>query len=168
MAGADDASFMLATVSDVSSRLEDELDEHQLGMVAEYIGDASDSARHYGSGKWMSDNCPRVVRRIVAAAVARFMRNPDGLTQSRAADETLAWEDPDRGPEFTDEEIARIRKQAAIPMRRPNQGFSTAQFSAWGDRRDSETIYTPWGTGDSKPFPFIQINDSQGLYRWED
>ena len=87
------SDIALAVSADVTSRIEGEVTAQMLVMIEAKIDDASDLARHYGSEAWTILTAPPRVKRIVAAVVALFMNNPTGLSQSRAADETLAWQD---------------------------------------------------------------------------
>lgn len=154
----------LASLDDVTRRLEEEPTERMLTMMAEYIADASDQARDIGLNSWTIENVPTPVRRVVAAAVARFMRNPDALETSRAADETLAWQDSSNRPEFEPEEVARIERHAMIatPVA---PSFGTVDTSLYGKRPTQDTVYVPWGDQANKPFPWIAINDPNGYYR---
>lgn len=88
----------LTTVESVTRRLEGEATPEMLVMIEEYLEDASDQAMYYGEREWTELTTPQAVKRIIANAVARFMRNPEGLAQSRAGDETMAWQDvPEAG-----------------------------------------------------------------------
>lgn len=102
----------LTTVEAVTKRLEGEVTPEMLVMIGEYLEDASDQAIYYGEREWTDATAPAAVKRIVANAVARFMRNPDGLAQSRAGDETMAWQEiPEAGSVyFTRQEIERIQR----------------------------------------------------------
>lgn len=155
---------VLANVEDVTVRLPEEPDERTLAHIAVALEDASDAARDYGSQGWNAENCPNPVRRIVAAAVARYIRNPDGFDQSRAADETVGWGDDvvSNRIEFSDEEIARLRRWGT-----PYQpGFGSFGVVAWGSGPVRDTVFVPWGPHDgSKPFPLIAINDGRGEFR---
>lgn len=83
----------IATITELQSRLDWTLDTGEQSVAAAALADLSDDARFYGSARWDSDTAPRQVKSIVLRAAARFMRNPDGYTQSRAGDETLMWSD---------------------------------------------------------------------------
>ncbi|WJN62634.1 head-tail joining protein 1 [Streptomyces phage phiScoe10] len=81
-----------ATLEDLKARLDWELDEDEARIAGGALEDASDLAAHYGRN-WAEDTAPRLVRTLVLKAASRYMKNPDGYTQSRAGDETLAWND---------------------------------------------------------------------------
>lgn len=84
----------LATVDELQARLDWVLDAGEQGVAEGALEDLSDDARFYGASSWTDDLvAPRQVKSLVLRAAARFMRNPDGYTQSRAGDETLAWAD---------------------------------------------------------------------------
>lgn len=144
----------LATAQDVTNRLEEEPTERMLAMIGEYLEDASDVARYHGLGTWNELTVPNAVRRLVASAVARFMRNPDNFAQNRAGDETVGWHDRGDIDWFTQQELDRIARMAT-PTSLP--GFGTIQMQAgtnghWRDRGDAEYV-SPAGGG--KPFPFF-------------
>ena len=152
----------LATAEDVIRRLEEEPTERMQQMIEEYLEDASDTARFYGSQDWTDEECPAEARRIVAAAVARYIRNPDGFTQSRAADEMLGWNETDEpgAIKFTANEIARLQRLAPLPM----ASMGTIQVSAWGSGSAPRDEYVPWA-GTNTPFPFIAYNDPLRVWK---
>lgn len=102
----------LTTVESVTKRLETEITPELLVMIGEYLEDASDQAIYHGEREWTDTSAPAAVKRIVANAVARFVRNPDGFATSRAGDETLAWQEmPEAGAVyFTKAEIERLQR----------------------------------------------------------
>ena len=147
----------LTTVEEVVKRLDDEMDDKLEMMIEAGIEDASDEARDFGSPSWDADNVPLKVGRMVAVAVARWIRNPGGYVQSRAGDETLNWmEDPDGGkPHFTQDERERLAKIGTphIPE------FGSFEITAYSSMvpRDSD-IRVPWGdTGTT--FPLFRAGD---------
>ncbi|MEU5433825.1 hypothetical protein AB0G73_10650 [Streptomyces sp. NPDC020719] len=74
------------------------------------------------------------MKTLVLKATARYLRNPNGYTQSRAGDETLAWSDAhgrDAGTVyFTREEM---RLLAELAGRKPT--LTSVTVSAWGTSR---------------------------------
>ncbi|MFE7463100.1 hypothetical protein ACFU6R_03210 [Streptomyces sp. NPDC057499] len=81
-----------ATIEDLRGRLDWTLDADEERIAANALEDAADLAAHYGRD-WPEDTAPRMVRTLTLKAATRYMRNPDGYVQSRAGDETLAWND---------------------------------------------------------------------------
>lgn len=142
-----------ASIEDVKARLEEEPTPAMIRMIEAGLEDASDMAIFYGAS-WGEMSCPDPVRRIVARAVARWIRNPDGFEQSRAADETLVWAEPTRDVEFTPEEIARIRAlgRPVVPK------YAAAPISPYGSREPGEggAVYVPTSSG--SPYPFLVGN----------
>ena len=135
-------STALCTVADVLKRLGDlDLPEGEIGMIEEYIEDASDAARDYGRPEWSALSAPRPAIRMVALAVARFMRNPDDFATNRASDETLAWHDRDRIDWFTEQEIARLARYGKPVL----AGFGSIQMVAYGHRRQPTDRFVQWG-----------------------
>ncbi len=151
----------LATVEDVTKRLEDEITAQMLVMIAEKIEDASDLARYHGSEAWTALTVPKRASRIVAMAVARYMANPSGLSQSRAADETLVWQDRPTVAEvyFTDIEIERLERlgKPVLPK------FGSIQFTAfqskWHPYQDSLIPIA----GGGKMFPYLTEDEVRRL-----
>jgi hypothetical protein len=174
----------LATLDEVTDRLEDALDADGERVARAALEDASDLARYYAGIDWAdADSAPRIVRTFVLRAVVRLMKNFEGNTQSRAGDETLAWAggNPDEAGvvKFTSSEIAQLR--ALGGQQAPT--LQTSGMSAWGTsrtrrlnakyrhRRLSEecepyltgydpyaaldTGYSPVAGSTEKPFPFF-------------
>lgn len=145
----------LATLDELTARLDWTLDDDEVRAAPGYLEEASDLARAYGRSWPTAASAPRLVRNTVLAAVRRFMRNPEGYTQSRAGDETLAW--TDLGDEagsiyFTEREIKLISGFAS------KAGLSTAGVTAWGPQKRREVGFVPVDyAGD--PFPMFASED---------
>ncbi|MEU2854145.1 hypothetical protein [Streptomyces syringium] len=121
-----------ATLAELKGRLDWELDEDELRIAASALEDASELAASYGRD-WPEATVPRLVKTLVLKSASRYMRNPNGYTQSRAGDETLAWSEAhgrDAGSVyFTREEI---RLLAELGGRKPT--LASAPVSAWGTK----------------------------------
>lgn len=107
---------MLCTPAGVRKWLDIDLPEDADGMIEQAILIGSDLARDLGDPRWTDATVPAPVTRVIEAAVARYVRNPDGYTQSRSADEGLGWMDnPDAGTVyFTEAEEQRILRHAGV------------------------------------------------------
>jgi len=121
-------------------------------LMDEAIADASDQAKAYGSKHWTTSNVPHAAQRIIAVAVARYLRNPDGFVRSTAADETVEWQANQTSGEvyFTDEQKARLAALAADGVSvTPANTIRSVGLYAWSDRprrrhyRDVEAWYGP-------------------------
>ena len=148
----------LASVDELKTKLEWDLDPGEERAAESALEELSDEARFHGSAAWEDEfKTPEMVRRIVLKAAARWMRNPDGYTQSRAGDETVAWSDKGDGAgsaQFTDREIEMLKVLAnkstlhSVPMR------------AWDSKELPETGYVPVDSshveGKSPDFPFFR------------
>ena len=152
------SSTPLTSVEKVVARLEGGVADGVEAMIEEYIEDASDQARHYGNPAWSSVSCPDPVRRIVAMAVARFIRNPDAFAQSRAGDETLGWQELPSDfvgtVYFTESEIERLQRFGAAYV----PAFGTMKMNAYTTRQGSPPRWGPvthWGTDWGRPFPLF-------------
>lgn len=150
----------LATVLELQARLDWVLDdETEYGVAEGAIADLSEDARFYGSDDWDSTNAPRQVKSLVLRAAARFMRNPDGYTQSRAGDETLTWADQgvNAGTAFFS---AKEQLMLATIAGDDVSGFYSVPMEAWGPSRPSGPGYVPVDgagfAGTPKPFPFYE------------
>lgn len=141
----------LTTVEAVTKRLEGEITPEMEVMIEEYLEDASDQAIYYGEREWTEVTVPASVARIVANAVARFMRNPDGLAQSRAGDETMAWQDiPEAGAVyFTRQEIERLQRIGNPRL----ATFGTFSVVAHGNTPPATDLMRPINGG--KPMPIL-------------
>ncbi|KOG26816.1 hypothetical protein [Streptomyces viridochromogenes] len=119
-------------MDELKGRLDWELDEDELRIAAGALDDASELAATYGR-EWPEETVPRLVRTLVLKAAARYLRNPNGYTQSRAGDETLAWSDAhgrDAGTVYFTREEIRLLEDLAGRKR----GISSVVVSAWGTK----------------------------------
>ncbi|RPF45738.1 hypothetical protein EDD96_2302 [Streptomyces sp. Ag109_G2-6] len=142
-----------ATLDELKGRLDWELDGDELRIAAGALEDASDLAATYGRD-WPEDTAPRLVKTLVLKSAARYMRNPNGYTQSRAGDETLAWSDIGRDAGtvyFTREEIRLLEGLAGR-----KRGISSVVVSAWGTKpRAAEVGRVPVDYSPASPFPLF-------------
>lgn len=136
----------LTTVDSVLALLEETVTEQMKVNIESGIAIASDLARYHGR-EWSSITaCPVPIQRIVAMAVARWIRNPDGFQQNRAGDETLGWFEGAGDPGeiyFTERDIARIERIANPQM----SGFGTIQMVAYGELAPRQDVYIPVASG---------------------
>lgn len=138
-------SEALATVDELQNRMSWTMGEDDKREALGALIDLSDQARFYGSPSWTTiETTPQFVRNLVLRAAARFMRNPDGLVQSRAGDETLVWSDAGEragAAAFTAEEIASLGRGNGASR------LYTASVFAWGERLTPEVfddaVYVP-------------------------
>lgn len=130
-------------------------------MIEQAIMEASDQARDIGSDLWTLVNVPTSVSRIVANAVQRFVRNPDGLVTSRSADEGMGWRDVEDADtvRFTEGEVKRIRKAAGLSA---TGALHSVGVYAYSDRpaRDNDWVYDEYGQ------PFLMPESEQWRFRW--
>lgn len=145
----------LTTVEEVKARLEDVSGTDLDSLIAATIEEASDQARFYGL-EWTSATVPPSIARIVASACARFVRNPDAYSQSRAADETLVWQEQEHVGEvyFSEAQIERIRKIAFPPV----ASFGSFVVARGGLQRPQPDVYLPV-EGFGSPFPMFRECD---------
>lgn len=146
----------LASVDELSARLEWVLSPEETRLAAGALEELSEQALFYGKTTWDATTTPRLVKNTVLAAAARFMRNPDGYTTSRAGDETLSWTDrhQDAGAAFfNDREVKMIRALAG------STGIFSAPITAWGPQATVDAGYVPV-EGPGKPFPFFSSDTS--------
>lgn len=159
--------YSLAAVEDVQARLDWTLGDGERQVADGAITDLSDDARYYGSNSWTSTAVPRQVKNIVVRAAARFMRNPDGYTVSRAGDETVGW--TDRKDEagvaiFTQQEQSQLAELGG----NTRAGITSVPIVAFGPTRQhkprylnpfTRDVHSPgedvtWVDSDGKPFPY--------------
>lgn len=136
-----------ADLEDLQDRLDFELDEAQTRMAMAALEDASELARSYAGVNWQDHLAPRIVQVTVLNVAARYMRNPDGLTTSRAGDETLSWADlkGKASLHFTADEMALLGK--------------------FGRRNTIGSIGTyAWRSGNSVPNGFVPTDPPGDLF----
>lgn len=155
----------LATLPELQSRLDWELDSGEQNVALGALADLSDDARFYGSSRWDGSNVPRQVKSLVLRAAARYLRNPDGFTQSRAGDETIQWSDAGENAGTAHFNKAEQKILGSIVGR--GQGLVSVNTVAYGpttrrttryvdpisnDIGGDDAIYVP---SDVKPFPLF-------------
>lgn len=142
----------LATVAELKARCDWTFDADEDRAALGYLEEASDLVRAYGRDSWDALTAPRMVKNLVIGAVRRFMRNPEGYTQSRAGDETLAWSDIGRDAAsifLTNAEIKLLRSLSG------SGGIRSSQVIAWGTTSQVDIGTVPVaGYPGEKPFPY--------------
>ncbi|MEU3045801.1 hypothetical protein ABZ705_04570 [Streptomyces sp. NPDC006984] len=146
-----------ATLDELKARLDWDLDDDELRIAAGALEDASDLAAVYGRD-WPEATPPRLVRTLVLKSAGRYMRNPNGYTQSRAGDETLAWSDAhgrDAGSVYyTREEIRLLEGLAGT---RPT--LTSVVVSAWDSRPRPVRAGLAPVDYDGAPFPLFASDE---------
>jgi hypothetical protein len=150
MAGTDD----LATLDELKGRLDWTLDADEERAATGALEDLSDEARYHARrSDWDQTTAPRMARRLVLKAAQRFIENPNGYTQSRAGDETLAWNDSQGSnagtAHFTDaEQLILIQLGGRKPI------LASVPIQAWGRGRADVEGRVPVDYG-GESFPFL-------------
>ncbi|MEU7030053.1 hypothetical protein AB0A60_25650 [Streptomyces sp. NPDC046275] len=150
-----------ATLDELKGRLDWELDADEERIASGALIDASELAATHGR-EWPEATVPRLVKTLVLKAAARYLRNPNGYTLSRAGDETLAWSDAhgrDAGSVYFTRDEIRLLEDLAGRKR----GIYSAPVSAWGTKlpqRDAAGYVPVDYNGD--PFPMF----SDGVSPW--
>lgn len=83
----------LVTLEDLEARSPFPLSSRDREVAKVAIVDASNLVRHEGNPNWNPMNVPPVVKTVVRNSVSRFMNLIDGVTVSRAGDETEHYTD---------------------------------------------------------------------------
>lgn len=140
-----------AELEELLARLDWDLSTQELSMAEGALEDASNLVRAEGRN-WTRENAPALAKTITLAAARRYMVNPDGYTQSRAGDETLAWAEQgdNAGTVYlTKGEIKLIHR-----IVRPS-GLHSVPLVAWGPiaAPTPQPVQVPIEDG-SKPFPY--------------
>lgn len=120
----------LATLDELIARCDWTFDSDETRAAPGYLEEASDLARSYGRMTWTDTTAPRLVKSMVISATRRYMRNPEGYTQSRAGDEHLAFADLGHDAAtiyFTPAEQKLLRGMAGT-----NSSIRSAGVQAWG------------------------------------
>jgi len=144
----------LATLDDLKNRLDWVLDAQEETVATSALEDASNLVRGYGLN-WSETNVPPVVKSITLASARRLMVNIQGLTVSRAGDETLGWSDI--GEKAGAVYLTPDERQIISGIARGTQSLTSVSTYAWGTEGKRHTIgasYVPVSNG-HKPFPFF-------------
>lgn len=152
----------LATVAEIEARIDWVLDDGERRLAQAALDDLSVDARHYtGLPIATPEDCPPLVRSLILRATERFLRNPEGASQSRAGDETLMWDNrkDDRGgsAHFTETEIADLRAVNASNGSALGS-FGTFGVFAWTNAEAPRDLTVLPDHGD-EPFPWIAAED---------
>ena len=142
----------LAGAQDVIQRLEEAPTPEMLTMIDVYLLSVSNEARFFGNPGWIIINVPSAVQTMVADATARFMRNPDGYSQNRSADETIGWQDRPTSDAtyFTQGEVERLQRIGNPKLSK----FGSFQVTAYQAEMPPGDIYVPDADGGA-PFPLF-------------
>jgi len=139
-------------------RLTDALDWELTGAEEADASDAlehlSELVRQYGKASWTEETCPQIAKSVTLAAAKRYMRTYEGLTQSRAGDETTAYTDLGErmlAPYLTEDEKRTVRALTG------HSSIHSVQGIAWGHTPQppagrSRVTWTPVDY-DGRPFP---------------
>lgn len=150
----------LVGLDDVKGRIDWTLSPGEENMATAAIDDLSVDACYYAGKEWFTgaEAPPRVLSLILRATV-RFLRNPEGASQSRAGDETLMWDNRHNekagSPYFTDDEIDELKTLGGS-----SGGYAFGTLATWswnnGTGRQDLTIGTD---PDGKPMPWVSADD---------
>lgn len=144
-----------AELSDLEDRLEWDLSDGEKRVGQTALEDLSVDACQHGA-QWTDANVPQYVKRVVLAAAVRYMRNLEGVVQSRAGDETLIFNEIKEGAgsaSFTTAEI-----EAIISIAQGPQGFGTIPIVAWSEGPDPLSGWVPT-VPQGKLFPMYAADD---------
>jgi len=147
----------LATVEEVTSRVDRDLTDKEIGTIQGHIEDASALVRFHGL-KWPTRaEAPALARTITRNSVKRLLHNSEGFTISRAADETVGFADigDKAGTVYlTDEEKLMLASLAGNDV-----SISTAAISPYGTQDPNPDVgYVPVSYG-GKAFPMFPSED---------
>lgn len=151
----------LVSLSELQARLEWDLSPEEERVAAGALSDLSEDACRYTRQVWTTDTVPGIVKSLILRAAQRYLRNFDGLIQSRAGDETMIWAEVDREAdtaEFTKGEIRRLEAMVYSP------GLISAGTYAWGMQdKGHDVIYA---LAPHKPIPMYDPHDRGYIVKW--
>ena len=156
------ADESLATIAELSARLDWQLDadETRVGLAA--LEDLSNEARFYGSVSWVSGNVsPPFARTLVLKAAARYMKNVEGYVRSRAGDEAVDWaEIPDimGTASFTEGEKRDLSLQARPSSLLVSQVYAYGNEGRYESRDNTVPVH-----GGGRRMRFLSPDD---MRRW--
>ncbi|WP_263729966.1 hypothetical protein [Cellulomonas sp. SG140] len=139
-----------ATVAELAKRLDWELSPEELDQAEGALDDASMLVRAHGKSWPTAAEAPHIAKTITLSAAKRYMANPDGYTQSRAGDETLAWDQQGENAGTVYLTAAEIKLLTRLV--RPN-ALTSAVVVAYGPTKTLPTVgMVPT---DATPFPYF-------------
>ena len=102
------AAFVL--LPELQARLEWVLSEREEIVGTSALEDLTIEAQDHGKSTWTVLNCPAIVKRQILKAAERYLKNLEGIIQSRAGDETLIFPELDEmgTADFNASEIKKI------------------------------------------------------------
>jgi len=141
-------------LEELEKRLEWALSDQEKLVAQAALDDLSVDAADYGVASWSALTAPANVKRIILAAATRYMKNLEGVIQSRAGDETLIWPEVEGmgSATFTADEVRRITETA---MGGPVQ-FGTIPVEQYGTCYVDKSIQYVDSIDGSRPFPWYQ------------
>lgn len=149
------SSNALASLDELKNRLDFTLDVQEEALALSGLEDASNLVRAEGL-PWTAQNVPPVVKTIVLQATRRYVVNNQGLTVSRAGDETLGWDGI--GDKAGTVYLTNEEKRTVITLSR-GATFGSIPVTAWGTRKGAADRYASYvpvaGWPDERPFPFF-------------
>jgi hypothetical protein len=145
--GVDDLDS-LVPLAVLLNKLDRVLDEAEQRDASDALEDATELVRYHGRSTWTDVNAPRLAKKMVIRSVKRYLKNTDGYSQSRAGDETVAWEHAESAPYLTDAEQKMVAQAAG------RGSLRAVPISPWGELAEvAEDVYVPV-SGGGKPFPW--------------
>lgn len=152
-----------ATPSELQARLDFDLVDNELGedltaIAQSALDDLSEDARSYGSTAWVDNaSAPAIVKSIVLRAATRYVKNLEGATTSRAADETIGWEGDKHGmagsPYFSDREIQQIQQIRD----EENVLDALGSFGTYGHSVTPDRNYRVWESVNGREFAYEEL-----------
>lgn len=142
-----------ATLAELQNRLDWTLSPSEVKNATAALDDASMLVRAYGRNWINATSAPALAKTLTLGAATRYMRNPDGYTQSRAGDETLAW--ADQGDNAGALYLSKGEIKLLQRLVRPN-GIVSVPLTAWGPMKpqDDRTGYVPAAGSPNSPVPY--------------
>src|SRR6478736_282184 len=116
-----------ATLQELKDAVEFEVDDGLARLATGTLDEVSDLIRTHGLN-WEPESAPGFIKKLTIKATARFLRNPDAYTTSRAGDEMLGWRDQGEeagGAFLTRAEIGAIRRLSG------STGFASVKVIGW-------------------------------------
>ncbi|WP_436739930.1 hypothetical protein [Streptomyces sp. BBFR102] len=152
-----------ATLDELKGRLDWTLDADEERIATASLEDASDLARAYAGRDWEPVTAaPRLVRTMVLKACKRYMNNPSGFTQSRAGDETLAWND-DAGEDAGTVYFTKDEQDMLANLGGRRAGLVSAGVTAWNSNIRRYRSRRSWRSGNDLPAGFVPAGSGKDV-----
>lgn len=146
---------MLVTIQQLEDRMGRTLNNAQIRSGTAALDSLSTTAQFLAGRQWTTADVPQMVQVLILNAAERYLRNPDGFTASRAADEMVSW-DSRGGPkpaEFNEKEEDWLKALGNSTQGQLHISYSPGYTAPTHEQNSEVDCCTSQGM-DMAPFPW--------------